>query len=212
MTQMRFTNRYIAAATLMAAAISTSSCGDMARTGQSPVYLVLNSLTASQGSRTSGTGAGHLLSDVITNVTSPAPCTPASPCPTIFNDTGAATFSLALKDVTNPTGPTSNNTVTINRFRVVYRRADGRNTPGVDVPYPFDGAGTVTIPENASATLGFELVRHAAKQESPLVQLQTNNQIITTIAEVTFYGQDRVGNDVTVTGNIQIDFGNFGDQ
>jgi hypothetical protein len=28
---------------------------------------------------------------------------------------------------------------------------------------------------------------------------------------VTFYGQDRTGNNVTVTGQIQIDFGNFGD-
>jgi hypothetical protein len=28
---------------------------------------------------------------------------------------------------------------------------------------------------------------------------------------VTFYGKDRVGNDVSVTGQIQINFGNFGD-
>jgi hypothetical protein len=55
-------------------------------------------------------------------------------------------------------------------------------------------------------------VRHAAKEESPLVQLQSSPTIITTIAEVTFYGTDRVGNDVSVTGSIQVDFGNFGDQ
>jgi len=28
---------------------------------------------------------------------------------------------------------------------------------------------------------------------------------------VTFYGTDRVGNDISVTGSIQVDFGNFGD-
>jgi hypothetical protein len=54
-------------------------------------------------------------------------------------------------------------------------------------------------------------VRHVAKKEAPLVQLVDNGQIITTIAEVTFYGQDLVGNDISVTGTIQIDFGNFGD-
>ena len=30
-------------------------------------------------------------------------------------------------------------------------------------------------------------------------------------AKVTFYGTDQTGNDVSVTGTIQIDFGNFGD-
>ena len=48
--------------------------------------------------------------------------------------------------------------------------------------------------------------------ESPLVELGSNAAIITTIAEVTFYGRDQVGNDVTVSGTMQIDFGNFGDK
>ena len=170
---------------------------------------VIDSLTASQGNKT-GNGQNVLLSDVITNVTTPAPCSQTNPCPTVFNDIGSVSFSLAAKDIT--TAPTTNNTVTVNRYHVSYRRADGRNTPGVDVPYGFDGAATVTIPTNASAGMTFELVRHAAKEESPLVQLKTNSQIITTIADVTFYGQDRVGNDITVVGSIQVDFGNFGDQ
>jgi hypothetical protein len=41
--------------------------------------------------------------------------------------------------------------------------------------------------------------------------LVSSPAIITMIADVTFYGQDRVGNDVSATGSIQIDFGNFGD-
>ena len=69
----------------------------------------------------------------------------------------------------------------------------------------------VTVPAGGKATAGFELVRHVAKYESPLVQLKDNASIITSTAEVTFYGQDRVGNDVSARGNIQIDFGNFGD-
>lgn len=211
MTQMRFTNRYIAAALLMSAALSTASCGDVARSGQSPVYVVLNLLAATPGNRPLGVPVNPLKSDVITNVLAPEPCSATNPCPTVFNDIGVATFALAMKDVTNPTRPTTNNAVTLNRIRVNYRRADGRNTPGVDVPYSFDSAITVTVPAGGSATASFELVRNAAKQEAPLAQLRVNSQVITTIAEVTFYGHDQVGNDVSVAGSIQVDFANFGD-
>jgi hypothetical protein len=48
--------------------------------------------------------------------------------------------------------------------------------------------------------------------ETPLAELATNPGVITTLAEVTFYGRDQVGNDVTVSGTIQVDFGNFGDK
>ena len=57
----------------------------------------------------------------------------------------------------------------------------------------------------------FELVRVIAKKESPLVNLVNSSAIVTIIAEVTFFGRDQVGNDVSVSGLIQIDFGNFGD-
>ena len=132
------------------------------------------------------------------------------PCPTVFNDVGEVTFAVALKNVLG-TEPTTNNSVTIRRYHVSYRRADGRNIPGVDVPYGFDGAATLTIPGGGTGTLGFEIVRHVAKQESPLAQLVSSPVIITTIADVTFYGTDQVGNDISVTASMQIDFGNFGD-
>jgi hypothetical protein len=188
------------------------SCGDVVRQGDAPVYLVVDSLTGQRGG--TGTPSNVLISDVITLVTSPAPCTSASPCPTIFNDLGTVSFSLLPKDVTTagtPFEPSSNSSVTITRYRVTYRRADGRNTPGVDVPFPFDGAATGTVPYGGNLSLGFELVRHIAKQESPLVQLSTSPTTITTIAEVTFFGRDQVGNDISATGLIQVDFGNFGD-
>ena len=110
-----------------------------------------------------------------------------------------------------PTAPSAINQITISRYRVTYRRTDGRNTPGVDVPFPFDGAVTFTIPASGVATAGFELVRHTAKQEAPLRGLASGGSIISTIADVTFYGRDQAGNDVAVNGTITIDFGNFGD-
>jgi hypothetical protein len=182
------------------------SCGDVVRQGNSSVFLTIDRLTAAQGNKP-GASTGTLTSDVITNVTSPAPCTTSSPCPTTFNDIGTVALSLTPKDVSFR--PTTNNQVTLNRYHVAYRRADGRNTPGIDVPYGFDGSVTATILN--PATVSFEIVRHVAKEEAPLVQLINNPAIISTIADITFYGTDQVGNAISVTGSMLIDFGNFGD-
>lgn len=207
---MRNATRLIGLAALVA---GTVSCGDVVRQGSSPVFLVIDQLQGIKGGVTAGTPAGFLTSDVITNVTTPDPCTTTSPCPTVFDDSGSATLRAPLKDpgATTPLTPTTNNEVTINRLHIEYVRADGRNTPGVDVPYAFDGAVTGTIGAGGSRTFDFELVRSAAKQESPLIQLRTNPTVLTVIAKVTFYGADRVGNAVSVTGQIQINFANFGD-
>ena len=210
MTHMHSAIRLLLAAAL---AVVGTSCGDVVRDGRSPVFLVIQSLTATRGAVSGGTASGFLMSDVVSYVTSPAPCSAVSPCPTIFNDTGSVTLRLSLKNIGNPgsvTAPSTNNEVTISRYRVDFRRADGRNTPGVDVPYGFDGGVTGTIIANGSLGLGFELVRHVAKQESPLVQLGSSAVIISTIADITFYGRDQVGNDISVTGSITVDFGDFG--
>jgi len=197
------------------AVLASVSCGDVVRTGKAPVMMFINSLAAAP---TGGFGAnqyGNMLhSDVQVLITTPAPCSTTSPCPTVYADMGQVVLSLVLKDigtVTSPATPSTNNQVTLKRVHVKYVRADGRNVQGVDVPYEFDGAVTGTIPTNGTGTFTFEIVRHAAKEEPPLVNLISNPSIVTTIAQVTFYGTDAVGNDVTVSGQIQIDFGNFGD-
>ena len=209
-----FVTRLVKRLVLLVALIApTASCGDVVRQGRAPVFLVIDRLAAANG-RLPDEFFSFLLSDVLTNITTPAPCTPARPCPTYFNDPGEVTLRLVPKDIGPPTGPTpltTNNEVTITRYRVSYRRADGRNTPGVDVPYGFDGAVTVTVPSTGSIGLVFELVRHIAKYESPLVQLKFNRTIIASIAEVSFFGVDRVGNDVSVAGTMLIEFGDFGD-
>jgi hypothetical protein len=190
---------------------ASASCGDAIRQGRSPSMLVINSLQgAPGGGHGANTFTGTLFSDVVVLVTSPAPCTSDSPCATVFSDSGQVVLSLAMKDPT--IAPSTNNQVTVTRYTVTYRRNDGRNTPGVDVPYPFDGAVTGTISGSATTTLAFELVRHQAKETGPLVQLISSGNIITTIADVTLYGKDQVGNDVSVTGSMVIEFGNFGDQ
>jgi hypothetical protein len=185
-------------AVLALAGVASASCGDVARSGRSPVYLVIDSLGALAGGATTGTTVSVLQSDVLTKGS-------------ITSDTGTVILRTALKDVTNQLAPSTNNDVTIYRYHVAYKRADGRNTQGQDVPYAFDGAATGTIPVGGTLKFGFELVRHDAKMESPLAQLVSNPQIITTIADVTFYGRDLVGNEIQTTGSIQVDFGNFAD-
>jgi hypothetical protein len=129
--------------------------------------------------------------------------------PTIFSDSGQVTIRAIMK---NPVvGPSPVNAVTIRRYRVTYRRADGRNTPGVDVPFPFDSAVTFTIPAGGSATQGFELVRHVAKLEAPLAALAISPVVISTVCDVTFFGSDQAGNDVSITGSFGVQFGNFAD-
>ena len=200
---------------LLASAFATASisCGDVVRDGRSPVFLVIDLLQGASGADPTTVG-NPVLSDVLTLVTTGGTCTVAAPCPTTFNDVGSVTLRIVPKDLgttATPNTPTTNNEVTITRYHVTYRRADGRNTPGTDVPYSFDSAVTGTVGASGTLTLGFELVRNVAKLESPLVQLVTNRSIITVIADVTFYGKDRVGNEVNTTGSIQISFGNFGD-
>ena len=83
---------------------------------------------------------------------------------------------------------------------------------GVDVPYAFDGAITATV-TNTPVQVTFTLVRIQAKEEAPLHALAGAGGAIaiSTIADVTFYGRDQAGNDVSVTGSIGITFADWGD-
>jgi hypothetical protein len=150
-----------------------------------------------------------VFSDVVTNVKKTINGAEVR-VPTIFSDPGRVSVSVSMKDP-SITSPTAANAITFNRYRVIYRRADGRNVPGVDVPASFDSAVTFTATPGTTATASFDLVRHVAKMEAPLVSLVTDDELITAIAEVTFYGQDHAGHEVTVSGNIGVTFGNFGD-
>jgi hypothetical protein len=180
-----------------------AGCGDLSRQGTASSYLIVNSIEGATGAEPSEFG-GSLQSDVETVVDG---------VPTIFNDLARVRFRLAMKDaggIETPTSPTTNNFITVNRYNVRFIRADGRNTPGVDVPYAFDSAFTVTVGE-AVTTAIFTIVRPQAKGEAPLAALGRNFLIISTIAEVTFYGRDQTGREVIATARIGIDFANFGD-
>lgn len=185
------------------AASLVAGCGDVVRQGASSSYLIVNAIDAASGAEPNEFG-GNLQSDVITVVDG---------VPTVFNDIGRVRFTLGMKDaggLETPTSPTTNNYITIDRYNVRYFRADGRNTPGIDVPYAFDGAFTATVGASA-VQAAFTIVRPQAKAEAPLAALARNLLVISTIAEVTFYGRDQTGREVIATARISVDFANFGD-
>ncbi|MEO8071401.1 MAG: hypothetical protein ABI652_08360 [Acidobacteriota bacterium] len=188
-------------------------CTQMQTQGLSPAYLIIDSLQGASGAEPSKLGT-PVSSDVVTNVKKTVDGKEVL-VPTVYEDPGQVTFELALKDpggTGNPTAPTTTNFITISRYHVQFIRADGRNTPGVDVPYAFDGGLTLTV-GTEPATTGLTLVRIQAKEEAPLKALSTGGSAIaiSTIAQVTFYGVDQAGRAVTVTGNISVNFANWGD-
>ena len=186
----------------LAGLLVTVSCGDVVRQGTGSAFLVLENLKAASGASTSKTFTNILESDVQTKGG-------------VFEDEGQVTIRLAPKNISAPLS--TNNAVTINRYRVVYKRADGRNQQGVDVPYAFDGAVTFTVGEGDTVTANFCIVRVQAKLEPPLLTLVIppvafgGGLSISTLADVTFYGHDQTGHESSVTGTISVNFADWAD-
>jgi hypothetical protein len=133
----------------------------------------------------------------------------------VLEDDGRVVLALALKDPGTadlPNRPSPANVVTIHRYRVSYLRADGRASPGVDVPYMFDGGMTFTVGPDGGVGR-FVLVRAQSKMEPPLVTLRDAGGavVLSTMAEVTFFGRDQAGHNVSVSGLIGVNFSDWAD-
>jgi hypothetical protein len=183
-------------------AAMTAACGDLAGNDRSSAIVVIDALQAASGASATPAFSGTLQSDVLTRGG-------------IFSDPGRVTMRVIGKD---PTELLSlGNSITITRYLVTFSRADGRNTPGVDVPFPFDSAVTFTVTPGSTSTTGsFELIRHTAKLEPPLLGLRDQNNninwtIISTLADVTFFGHDQSGRNVSASSRIGVQFGDFAD-
>jgi hypothetical protein len=198
-------------AAVSVAGIALPGCTAVQRTGDSPAYLIVDDLEGASGA-TPGTFGSPLESDTVTVIKQQDASGQTVLVPTILSDPGKATLRLAMKDpgtADSPSRPTDMNTITVTRYHVAYIRADGRNAQGVDVPFAFDGATTMTVTEQG-ATAGFTLVRFQAKEEAPLASFDASG-VVSTIALITFYGTDQAGSAVNVTGQIGVDFSNFAD-
>jgi hypothetical protein len=180
---MRKAIRFVGSAALLAACVS---CGDVVRQSRSPVLLVVTAVGDVSGKT-------PITSDVKSQ----------------SSDVATASVQAAMKDYL--VSPTPNNAVTLSRYHVQFQRSDGHNTEGVDVPYSFDGAVTATVQPTAG-TLAIttpvivDIVRQSAKLEPPLVQIAAGAAPLATLATVTFYGQDLVGNEMSASGTVAVNF------
>ena len=188
-------------------------CSTTLHNDASSAYLIIDSLAAAAGAKPDTFG-GNLASDVLTFVKKDVGGTSVL-VPTAFEDIAKVTLRLGMKDPgtgTTPTAPSTANAITVTRYRVKFVRSDGHNLEGVDVPYGFDGAVTVTV-GGTVAIATMTLVRIQAKGEAPLRALVggVGGYAISTIAEVTLYGTDQTGHEVSVTGMISVNFADWGD-
>jgi hypothetical protein len=139
----------------------------------------------------------------------------------VVNDDVSVLVNLFRKN-NNPTlATTPVEHVYLERYEVRYFRTDGHNTEGVDVPYHISGplgnlrfhtagpGGSGEVEQVVTITI----VRHQAKLEPPLknLELAGNEDIITTIAEITIHGRTVQGGVMEARGNVEVSFSDFAD-
>ena len=181
--------------------------------------LLLGSCTAVEDDSTSGSrlqimsltgndiegkaGSTTVFSDVITNNS-------------IFDDPGVAEIEALPLDPSLQTATVSPYMdVLVDQIDVEFRRTDGRNIEGVDVPVRFTQPVSMLVPILKSSEIPFVLVRHVAKLEAPLFQLRaipSQEVVLQLVAVVTIHGKDGAGNRVApVTGYISVWCADFAD-
>ena len=206
-----FRARHRALAVAVAGALAAPACSEYVRQGRSPAQLVIVRIETPavefkelQG----GTGVPGKIEPIPGFSVGPLD----SDVDPARGDSGRVLLRQILRDPGAPgatAAPTPINEITVTGYEVKYRLANGRNTPGVDVPYPIRGGFTVTIAGTSTVTGEFDLVRLVAKLEPPLAPLKNSFVVLSVIADVTFYGRDQAGNAVSATGSVQINFGDF---
>jgi hypothetical protein len=148
-----------------------------------------------------GEPVGDLFSDVCQGV--PPQCI-------VTNDNALATLITRAE---NPFTDISRfGDIIVQRYRVTYLRADGRNTAGLEVPYSFDGVVNFRVPVNVAVSQQLMVVRPQAKLEPPLRNLAFGGGSIafSVVAQIDFYGRDVVNDrGVTARGFLNITFADF---
>lgn len=192
-------------------ALTLAACvPEWADRGEAPVLLRITKIIATSGGTEGDSGTGDVLnSDVC--------------CP-IVNDNATINVETAVKNPFVGTGPAIEgiaNDVMLETYEVRYFRTDGRNQEGVDVPYRITGPIATMVKVGEPATAVIVVVRHQAKSEPPLRNLvlpvaNANTLqlpgagVLTVVAEITVRGHTTAGKGVEASGQIQINFADYG--
>jgi len=185
---------------LVSSVVYFSGCNKLENLTNSSSKLIVDLITGTD--LLGNTESTTVFSDVLTTSGS------------VFNDTATATLSAVVLDPTQASG-TFYQDIIVDQIDIEYSRSEGLNIEGVDVPFSFSQKVNARILVGASIELGFVLVQHVAKVESPLVELISYGQehVLKLEAKITFHGKDVAGNRVEpAVGSISVWCANFADE
>ena len=186
-------------AVILSAFLALYSCNPVEDDSRSASMLLVDNIL---GTDADGKSGNFLQSDVVLTTGS------------VRADSATATLRAITVDPKPLLGVSPYNDIVVTRYLVSYSRTDGKNVPGVDVPYPFEGSMSTVVKAGSTASISFVIVREVAKMEPPLVRLVDlgAEQVLTCTAKVEFYGNDTTGRTVKATGYLTIYFANYVDK
>lgn len=196
---MKNTKKALSITAIVSAILLLYSCNPIEDDSRSPSMLIIESI---QGYDRDAKAASYLDSDVLKFNN------------TVTADVGSATVRAETLDPAPLMGTSSFNDILVTRYTVSYSRTDGKNVPGVDVPYPFEGSLSALVKVGSTTAFSFIVVRAVAKLEQPLIKLADSRAegVLQVTAKIEFYGQDMTNNKVKATGYLTIYFANYVDQ
>jgi hypothetical protein len=186
----------------VAAAMTATACNSIENKTLSNTLLVVETLT---GLDLGGKEANFTQSDVLFTDS-------ATGTITVRDDVAKATLSARSLEANPTLGVSQFYDVQLEKYVVSYSRSDGKNTPGVDVPYSYEQSVSMLIGVGKMTTVTIFIVRASAKQEPPLSNLllpTTRGEVLYTTARVDFYGHDLAGKTVKATGYLPVEFADF---
>jgi len=203
MQNTRLTLRPTRVLILTALALVIAACNPLENKTESMSLLLVESVT---GFDMAGKEAGYIQSDVLY-------VDPETGAQSIIADVAKANLTARTLDPSPIMGTSSFADIQLSRYTVTFYRIDGKSMPGVDVPFPFEGQISTLIKIGTSTQVALIIVREAAKQEPPLLnilQASSRAEVFTVTAQIDFYGHDLTGKAVKATGYIPITFANYG--
>jgi hypothetical protein len=184
---------------ILSAFVVLYSCNPVEDDSQSSSMLLVDNIL---GKDAEGNSGNFLQSDVLMNSGS------------VRADTATATLRAETLDPDPVLGTSLYNDIVVTRYLVTYSRTDGKNVPGVDVPYPFEGSLSAVVNAGSTSSVSFVIVREVAKMEPPLLDLVDLGAevVLTCTAKVEFYGRDTADRTVKAVGYLTIYFANYADK
>jgi hypothetical protein len=186
-------------AVILTAFLALVSCNPVDNDSRSASLLLIDNIL---GVDADGTNANYLQSDVLMSNGS------------VRADSITATLRAELLDPDPLLGASQYNDIVLTRYLVSFTRTDGKNVPGQDVPYPFEGSMSTVIKTGSTSSISLVLVREVAKLEPPLIGLVDLGAevVLTCTAKIEFYGHDMVNRTIKATGYLTVYFANYADQ